>query len=145
MIVGKESSRTNAFSIEAKLVEPETNNEASTFITSKYLELIKFIKSLGIKGEKANDLLHDVYISITDAEADGRGYDMDYSVKNGNDNIMLVEQFVIGRIKLYAKNNRYRTDIVDQGNTSFTKTTCIETPVLDKHGYVYDSNGNQVM
>lgn len=147
MLVGKTSfdSGDSCFGLDALLVEPESNNEASSYITSKYPDLIKLIKSLGIKDEKAHDLLHDVFISICEAEEDGRGYDIDYSAKNGNDNIILVEQFVIGRIKLYAKNTKYRTDVVETGKTSCTSTVCIEVPAVDKNGYIYDKQGNQVM
>lgn len=145
MIVSRVNSGECNFNLDSVLVEPETNDEASTYITNRYTDLIRIIKSNGIKDEKAHDLLHDVYISICEAEADGRGYDMEYSAKNGNDNIMLVEQFVIGRIKLYAKNSKYRTDVIETGKTTCTKTVCIETPLVDKNGQVYDKYGNPVM
>lgn len=147
MLIGKTSfdSYGSCFGIDAVLVEPESNDEASTYITTKYTELIRLIKSLGIKDEKASDLLHDVFVSICEAEEDGRGYDIEYSTKNGNDNIILVEQFVIGRIKLYAKNPKYKTDTVETGTTTCVNTVCIQTPAMDKNGYILDKFGNQVM
>jgi hypothetical protein len=147
MIVGKASfeSETSYFGIDAVLVEPEYNNEASTYITNNYNQLLKYVRSLGIKEEKAGDLLQDVFVSIAEAEADGRGYDIDYSLKNGNDNFMVVEQFVIGRIKKYAKNSRYSTDVVETGRMSYSVTECVESPALNSNGYMYDKYGNQIM
>lgn len=145
MIISKSQFGCDCFDIDSVLIEPESNNEASTYIISKYTELIKLIKSLGIKDEKAGDLLHDVFVSICEAEEDGNGFDADYSSKNGNDNFICVEQFVIGRIKLYAKNVKYRTDTVETGTVSCVSTTCILTPAMDKKGYILDKFGNPVM
>lgn len=143
MLVGK-SSCDNCFGIDAVLVEPDSNTEASSYITSNYSDLIKIIKSLGIKDEKAHDLLHDVFISICEAEEDGNGYDIDYGAKTGGAGLILVEQFVVGRIKKYANNTKYRTDVMEKGNISCTVTTYYDEPVLDKRGYVKDKNGNIV-
>lgn len=136
---------TGDFNLPSKIVEPGMNTEASSYIVNNYKKLIGIIKSYDICEDKAEDLLSDVYISIRESEADGNGYDMTYSMKNGHDNIMMVEQFVIGRIKLYAKNDRYRSDVIETGITSYVKTSCYEVPKLDTNGYVYDKDGNQVM
>lgn len=117
MLVGK-GYRT--LGLEAKVIELDTNSEASDYIMSNYNELIKFIRSNNIKEEKANDLLHDVYISIVDDENNGEAFDMEYGTnhdKTGKEHrLMEIKQFVHGRIKLYAKNKKYRTDIVESGN-----------------------------
>lgn len=144
MLVGK-AGCSNCFGIDAVLLEPDSNTEASSYITSNYSDLIKIIRSLGIKDEKAHDLLHDVFISICEAEEDGNGYDIDYGVKNGGTSLILVEQFVVGRIKKYANNPKYRTDVMETGNTSCTVTTYYEEPVIDRGGYVRDKFGNIVM
>ena len=136
MIVGMKSN--TGLGLIPKLVEAPFNDDASNYVLNKYIDLIKVIKSLGIKEEKAFDLLHDVYISLTEAERNGEGYDINY----GDGNITLVEQFVIGRIKLYAKNPKYRTDIVESGKMSVTKTEIIKTEKVDKSGVVKDKLGN---
>lgn len=145
MIIGKSNCADASIGLPHKLVEPDSNTEASEYISTHYKELLTKIRKMGIKEEKANDLLHDVYISIIEAESDGQAYDMEYAFKNGKETIMLVEQFVIGRIKLYSKNDKYRTDIVESGNTKVEKIVCIEAPAMNKRGYIYDKNGKLIM
>ena len=98
----------SSLGLSARIIEPDVNREASTYIINNYSNLISVIRQCDISAEKANDLLHDVYISIVDAEDNGEGFDMEFGSRIDEDNnvdfnIMNVEQFVIGRIKLYAK------------------------------------------
>ena len=93
---------------EAKVIEPDINRDASNYIINNYNGLVKFIRKCDISVDKAADLLHDVYISIVEAEENGNGFDMEFGSKLDEDgnvdyNIMNVEQFVLGRIRLYAK------------------------------------------
>lgn len=144
MLVGINTKGIQNF---AYILEPIINRDASNYIISNYKNLIGIIKHCDIKEEKANDLLHDVYISIVDAEENGEGFDMEYGNQvdeNGElqPNLMSVEQFVIGRIKLYAKNTKYRTDIIEAGNGIVQETRTYYDTELDEHGHeVLNKNG----
>ena len=143
MIVGLS---TSSFNIDTALKEVKHSFEASDFIVENYDGLLKYIKSLpGINGDdKARDLLHDVYISVHKAEVDGEGYDSEYYNKKGQEGTVLLEQFVYGRVKQYAKNDKYRSDVVSSGSVSYTKVVCIETPLTTRTGYKYDKNGKLI-
>ena len=136
MLIGFEN---NSIGLEAKIIEPDVNREASSYIIGNYQNLIGIIRGCDICIDKANDLLHDVYISIVDAEDNGNGFDMEFGSRvdeygNVDFNIMNVEQFVIGRIKLYAKNNKYRSDIIEATNGSICETSTYYVTELDEHG-----------
>ena len=136
MLVGSKSMSLGFF---AFIKEPVINREASSYIMEHYNELIAIIRKQEIKEEKAQDLLHDVYISIVESEEDGNGFDMEFGShvdEDGNieTNIMDVSQFVIGRIKLYAKNTKYRTDVIEGVHSSITQTVVIYDTELDEHG-----------
>ena len=141
MIVGLSSC---SFNIDTRVKEIKHSFEASDYIAEHYDSLLKYIKTLpGINGDdKAKDLLHDVYISVHKAEMDGEGYDSEYYNKKGQEGTVLLEQFIYGRIKQYAKNDKYRSDLVSSGSVSYTKVVCIETPLTTRTGYKYDKNGN---
>ena len=83
-------------------------------------------------------IFYNVYISIVDAESEGNGFDMEFGNRNSNadDDIKLmdVSQFVIGRIKLYAKNTKYRTDIIEGVPGSINQTNIFFETELDKNG-----------
>lgn len=130
---------TKGIQSSAYILEPVINREASSYIIDNYRNLIGIIKSCDVKEEKANDLLHDVYISIVDAEENGEGFDMEYGSRlneNGEveANLMSVEQFVIGRIKLYAKNNKYRTDVIEAANGNVNEVHTYYDTEMDEHG-----------
>lgn len=129
----------SSLGLSARIIEPDVNREASTYIINNYSNLISVIRQCGISAEKANDLLHDVYISIVDAEDNGEGFDMEFGSRIDEDNnvdfnIMNVEQFVIGRIKLYAKNNKYRNDIIEAFNSYLYETNTYTVAEIDEHG-----------
>ena len=144
MLVG---IKDRSVGIDAKIIEPDVNREASNYIINNYSNLLGIIRGCEIGWEKANDLLHDVYISIVDAEDNGNGFDMEFGSRmdeNGNIdvNLMNVEQFVIGRIKLYAKNTKYRSDIIEASNGSLYETNTYYVTELDEHGQeVLDKDG----
>jgi hypothetical protein len=144
MLIGIENS---SIGLEARIIEPNINREASNYILNNWQELHTSIKKKLIKSDKAHDLLSDVYISIIEAENNGNGFDMEYGSnvdENGNINfnIMSVEQFVLGRIKLYSKNTKYNSDIVESANGYVYETVVYETPEIDEHGQeIIGSNG----
>jgi len=136
MLIGSSSASLYFF---AFIKEPVINREASKYIIEHYSELIGIIRKADIKEEKAQDLLHDVYISIVESEENGNGFDMEFGsrVNENSDievNLMDVSQFVIGRIKLYAKNTKYRTDIVEGNHGFVTETQVYYETELDKNG-----------
>lgn len=130
---------TKGIQYSAYILEPVINREASSYIIDNYRNLIGIIRSCDVKEEKANDLLHDVFISIVDAEQNGEGFDMEYGGHVTEDgtvepNLMSVEQFVIGRIKLYAKNSKYRTDVIEASNGNVTEVHTYYDTEMDEHG-----------
>lgn len=136
MLVGCEDS--NCFDFETSLKDAEVSREASNYIINNYTDLINLIKHYGIK-EKSQDLLHDVYVSIVSDEDNGEGFDMCYG---NNNSIMLVSQFVIGRIKLYSKNLKYKTNCVEAAKTTVKHTNIENVPELDTNGQIIlDKNG----
>lgn len=114
MLIG---SNTASIGLSPRLLEPMLNRDASEYIVDNYNDLLTYVFKLGIKDEKAHDLLHDVYISVVESENNGNGFDMEYCGNNSEryGEYMQVSQFVYGRIGLYAKNNKYRTDITESG------------------------------
>ncbi len=115
----------NSFKVSSTLREVAENREASNYLRDNYDDLLKMIRANGIKNDKAEDLLHDVYVSLIESENNGEGFDMEYGSRldtdDDNDNkhrLMCVAQFVKGRIKGYCKNNRYRSDIIEYGTGS---------------------------
>ena len=126
------------------IVEPHINREASQYIVENYRNLLGIIRHYDIKEEKAEDLLHDLFISIVDSEDNGEGFDMEYCGTDKDDvpQLMSVEQFVFGRAKLYSNNVKYRTDIVDGYNSSVVETHEYLDSVLDENGQeIIDKNG----
>lgn len=131
---------TKGIQSSAYILETVINREASSYIIDNYRNLIGIVRSCDVKEEKANDLLHDVYISIVDAEENGEGFDMEYGSRVNEDgeieaNLMSVEQFVIGRIKLYAKNNKYRTDVIEATNGTVNEVHTYYDTEMDEHGH----------
>lgn len=137
MLVGSNSVN---FGLIPRLVEPELNRDASNYIVNNYENIIKYIRKLGIKDEKAHDLLHDVYISVVESENNGNCFDMEYSGEDSQNygEYMQVSQFVYGRINLYAKNSKYKTSVIESG---ITTTVGVEVYYVDE----IDINGNVVL
>jgi hypothetical protein len=95
-----------------RLVEPEINRLASQYCAEHRDELVRKARAIpGVDPHKAEDLYGDVFISIIEAENEGEGYDMGRS--NAGD-IISVADFVIGRLKGYAKNRRYSIEGSDR-------------------------------
>lgn len=136
------TSGSTGIGMYASIIEPEINREASEYIQANYYDLIGWIsKKLEIKDDKKYDLLNDVFISVVNSEDDGEGFDMEYGEKMGRSdedspNIISCEQFIKGRLKLYAKNNKYRTDIVEHGNSYVYRSDVYYETEVDKNGQV---------
>lgn len=100
------------FEIYAAPTNRAINREASTYITENYYQILRNIRSFpGVEPSKAGDLLQDVFISIYRSEENGDGFDMAYNGSN-----MTVENYVYGRIKGYAKNDRYHSAFSERNN-----------------------------
>ena len=92
MLVG---IKDRSVGIDAKIIEPDVNREASNYIINNYSNLLGIIRGCEIGWEKANDLIHDVYISIVDAEDNGNGFDMEFGSRmdeNGNIDVNLMNE-----------------------------------------------------
>lgn len=122
-------------SMQVSFLEPVVNREASQYITDNYDEILRQIPKLGVCEEKAVDLLNDVFVSIIEAENEGNGYD----INRANDgDCILVSQFVYGRLKRYAMNTRYRTDVVEK-KLNKDKTVKVEVMSSSYSGNDYDT------
>ena len=106
-----ENTMENTMGIGTMFLEPEVNREASNYISDNYYEIIANAPKFGVNPDKCEDLVNDVFISIIEAENEGNGFDMG---KAREGDIILVSQFVYGRLKGYAKNHKYRTDLVEK-------------------------------
>jgi hypothetical protein len=128
--------------MDMTLIEPKICRDASNYMVENYSEIVKKIENMGIK-EKANDLLHDMFISMVEAEDNGEGFDMEYGIKNSeNGTVMDVAQFVYGRAKLYAKNTKYRNDVIERGKFRVLEVnTYYETEMDDKGRVVIGKDG----
>jgi hypothetical protein len=125
----------------ACIIEPDINREASNYLLGHYAELVKKIiaSSDGKVKEKSGDLLNDVFISLIDSEDNGEGFDMEYgSYINEKGEIecrlMNVEQFVMGRLKLYAKNSRYHSNVIESVSGYIKERRTYLDTVLDANG-----------
>ena len=107
--------------VETSLMESKASFEASSYIADNYNSIVNKIIALGIKPEKAKDLLHDLYVNLLIKEKEGEGFDDSYG-----DGRMSVEQFVFARINGYAKNDKYRTDIVDSKKSTVDRIVTVE-------------------
>lgn len=106
-----------ALEIPVELIEVRRSTEACDYVAEHYQKLKRVVGKCGIHPNKCDDLLHDVWISLATNELDGEGFDMNYANSRTNCQILDVSQFVIGRIKLYAKNAKYRTDVSETATT----------------------------
>lgn len=97
--------------LKAVIVEPVMNNQGSEYIQDNYNVLLDFIRHHNVV-EKAEDLLHDVFLSVLDDEHNGHGFDPNYKCEN-EDDVRTVESYVLGRLKLYCKNAKYSTNYVE--------------------------------
>ena len=88
--------------MSARMFEPESTHEASEYIARNYQKLVGYARGQGIDPAKAEDLVVDVTISVCRAEWLGEWVT---AVESGE---MLIEQYIYGKIKKYAKFPVYR-------------------------------------
>lgn len=82
------------------------NKVASKYIEENYEEILRRTAYMqGVDASKVTDLVHDVYISVVNAENNGEGFEIQV-----DDKVRSVSDFVYGRIKGYSKNVKYRTN-----------------------------------
>lgn len=110
---------TAKLSMRTSLAEPATNNEATQYLLKNYKYLVSLAIKHGCAVDKANDLVHDMFISLMEDENNGEGFDADYGTE---DRPMDVAKFVCGRLILYCKNVKYSSDVSEykssqEGNT----------------------------
>lgn len=97
-----------SFGYSPKMFAPIFNTAASDFMTDNISEILHSIAKMGVDQSKIHDLYTDVYVSIREAEMDGRGFDDDYDIS--------VRKFVFGRLKKYSLNKRYDPKYVENKN-----------------------------
>ena len=89
----------------SELLEPEYNNVASTYMAEHYNEIIANVRKMpNIHPDKVEDLVNDVVESILRSENNGEPYSDAHSNEGS---YITVAEFVYGRLKLYAKNDKY--------------------------------------
>ena len=97
-----------SFGYTPKLVMPCINTEASDFMSDNISEILTSIAKMGVDKSKIHDLYTDVYLSIRDAEMNGRGFNEDYDLS--------VRNFVFGRLKKYSLNKKYDPKYIENKN-----------------------------
>lgn len=128
--------------IENSLFEMEKNTVASEFITDNYEQLVKSALKMGVDPEKANDIVHDVFVSILKSEDNGFGYDIS---KGNKSDVISVEHFVFGRLKLYSKNVKYRkSNLNDHEICSSSSSTELDTMNFAQRAYETASSYDEI-
>lgn len=117
------------------LKEVNTNHLASTYITDNYNKIIAQVRKMGVPADRVDDLVHDVFISIYNAEANGEGYDTEYSA---GDTVITPAEFVFGRLRGYAKNDKYK-NIYSERRTVSHAEDCVEVFAASTNGEDYDN------
>lgn len=107
MMMEREIVETNFNGMSAAFVEPAFNNEASKYMAEHLDEIRKQVARMGVHMDQVDDLVSDVWLSISEAERRGEGYDVSHS--NEGD-IITVQEFIFGRIRGYSMNAKYRND-----------------------------------
>lgn len=120
----KERSTTdvNFLGMSAEFLEPNVNKEASNYMTEHYDSIRAQVRKMGIPLDMVDDLVSDVWLSISEAELRGEGYDVSFS--NEGD-VITVEEFVFGRIKRYSMNTKYHNNTSER-HASKDKSKTIE-------------------
>ena len=95
----------------AQFIEPVVNHEASEYVASHMEEIRRQTRKMGVDIDKVDDLITDVWLSLSEAEKNGNGYDISHS--NEGD-IITVADFVYGRIKGYSMNVKYRSTVMER-------------------------------
>lgn len=95
-----------------KLVEQRINHEATEYFAANYNSILAKAKRIpGVDPSKVEDLVQDVFTSLMASEEAGEGYDISHSWEGS---VITVAEFVLGRLKLYSKNQRYHISGCDR-------------------------------
>jgi hypothetical protein len=98
--------KKNNFGLDNSLTSDDCfNTLASEYIAEHYQFLVDVARRMDIRADLAEDLLSEVFISIASGEKRGKGYSMSYESQNKT---IPVEGFVLGRMRRYAKNRKFR-------------------------------------
>lgn len=122
MLKEREIVETNFNGMSAAFIEPAFNNEASKYMAEHLDEIRRQVLKMGVHIDVVDDLISDVWLSISEAEKRGEGYDVSHS--NEGD-IITVGEFIFGRIRGYRMNARYRNDGTER-HISKDRSKCIE-------------------
>jgi len=135
MLKEREIVETNFNGMSAAFVEPAFNNEASKYMAEHLDEIRKQVGRMGVHIDQIDDLISDVWLSISEAERRGEGYDVSHS--NEGD-IITVQEFIFGRIRGYSMNARYRNDGTERHvskdksrSVEIISASCSDTSDLD--------------
>lgn len=101
--------KNNTYGALNVMTEP-TNFEASEWISSHYGIMVEYAKKVLGSDQFAEDLLHDVYLSVLTREKAGEGHDPDKCRFKEN---YSVEQWVKALVHLYAKSPMYKRGTKD--------------------------------
>jgi|LSQX01.2.fsa_nt_gb hypothetical protein len=97
------------YGIPNRILEPEINRLATTFVEENYERLVtqarKMGRKMGVNPELCYDIVHDVYVSLQRSENNGEGYDPN---KGRKSDYISLEEFVYGRLKSYSRNEKYK-------------------------------------
>ena len=115
------------------LKEMACNHEASEYMQRNYYHICSKARSVaakqGVPAQNVEDLVNDVFMSILESENNGEGYDEEHG--NGE---MSVEKFIFGRLKRYALNSKYRSDISETKHLTLPVTKVVEIEIEEGRG-----------
>lgn len=139
MLVSIESLGNIANVNDCELMEVNTDNRvASEYIGKNYEKLVRYARTQGIKDDKAYDVVGDMLVKLLEAEAEGRGFNEQYG-----DGLMSIEQFIYARLRMYTRNDKYRSDIVEKKTDKIEIVETVVAPIVKANGeYAKDRKGN---
>lgn len=137
MLVGVKSAIQSCENQKVNLEEKEIDRSASEYIQKNYESLLWYVRSnLKVCADKANDLLHDVYISVVQAENNGEPFCEDYISRNGEEISINVETFIRKRLSLYSRGSKYSNKVVDSKKVTACEWYTVDENTLDLDGNI---------
>lgn len=140
MLVNVQSSKSrDNCGVQAVLKEKPVDRSISDYIIENYDNLVKYIRrTLGITYDKANDLLHDVYVNAVQSENNGVEIYDEIDIASGKVFEITTSQLVYRRLKLYSKAPKYHNETCETGRTKIlTRETGLVSDIsVDEEGNV---------
>lgn len=137
MLVGVMSAMESERNQKVNLEEKEIDRSASEYIQNHYDSLLKYVRNnLKVCADKANDLLHDVYISVVQAESNGEPFCEEYVSRNGEEINITVETFIHRRLSLYSRGAKYSNNVVESKKITTCEWHVYDENVIDREGNV---------